>query len=245
MSRPARARATACVAALLCSGACDRPPAPSQASSAAAGVQAPAAAAGASANAPDIAASAGDAAAEPQSPAGANENTDAKHDAGARPQRTRISLIDHARWTRLEREDDPFPDRPAELDCAAEAVAPEALSGELALGVDTGGCRYVTVRQTTRAPIAIGETVVVRLWHFALSAPAPAQAHAAIDVGGVTVLDERVEIPAPGGLIKVEVVIDHAMAAGAPVHFHLHNHGANSWALVEVSAGPPGASAPP
>jgi len=57
-------------------------------------------------------------------------------------------------------------------------------------------------------------------------------------VDGVFLLDTRVAIPAPGGLIKSELRIDRPIAAGAPIYFHLHNHGQNSWALVEVSAGP-------
>jgi hypothetical protein len=221
----------ACASLLLCSPACDQPPTPSLSptSTAAAYPQANAPLAGAPANVAGSAATAGD--------HGAQTGTAV----GAAPLRPRVSLIDHARWTRLERADDPFPDRPTELDCAAEAVAPELLAGEPALGVDTGGCSYVTVRQATRAQIAIGETVIVRLWHFALSAPAPGQAHAALHVGSVVVLDERVAIPAPGGLIKVQAPVDRAIPAGAPVHFHLHNHGANSWALVEVSVGPPDA----
>jgi hypothetical protein len=52
------------------------------------------------------------------------------------------------------------------------------------------------------------------------------------------VLDERIPIPRPGGLIARQRTLERALPAGAPVYFHLHNHGANSWSLVEVSAGP-------
>jgi hypothetical protein len=59
-----------------------------------------------------------------------------------------------------------------------------------------------------------------------------------IRVDGLSVLDERIPIPKPGGLIVRELRVERDIPAGAPVYFHLHNHGANSWALVEVSAGP-------
>jgi hypothetical protein len=78
----------------------------------------------------------------------------------------------------------------------------------------------------------------VRLWHFELSAPDPAQAHAVLLVDGLTVLDERIPIPKPGGLMVHELRVERDIPAGAPVYFHLHNHGENSWALVELSAGP-------
>ncbi|MDB4974017.1 MAG: hypothetical protein JWN48_2358, partial [Myxococcaceae bacterium] len=80
-----------------------------------------------------------------------------------------------------------------------------------------------------------GETLKVRLWHFELSAPEPATAHVAVLVDGLAILDETVPIPAAGGLLIKELRVPRPIPAGAPVYFHLHNHGANSWALVEVS----------
>jgi hypothetical protein len=159
-------------------------------------------------------------------------------DAGPQPNTQRVSLIDHDLWVQLESEADPFEDRPDAFDCAADAVAAEELAGERAYGVDTGRCSYVTAVQPAVTHAAAGETLVVRLWHFALTAPNPGEAHAVVDVDGLRVLDERVPIPSPGGLIKITLPIERPVAAGAPVHFHLHNHGENSWALVEISAGP-------
>lgn len=159
-------------------------------------------------------------------------------DAAPAPHLTRTSLIDHALWTQVGSAEDPFIDRPADVRCPQSAAVAEVLSEQPAFGVDTGMCNYLTVRQLTRDHVAAGETIDVRLWHFELDAPNPGEAHAAVDVGGVRVLDQRVQIPAPGGLIKASLVADHAMAAGAPVYFHLHNHGANSWALIEITTGP-------
>ena len=47
---------------------------------------------------------------------------------------------------------------------------------------------------------------------------------------------KRLPIPAEGGLIVKEVRATSAIPAGSTVFFHLHNHGMNSWALVELSA---------
>jgi hypothetical protein len=115
---------------------------------------------------------------------------------------------------------------------------PELLSGERALGVDTGTCPYLTASQATKRTIAIGETIKVRLWHFELNAPEAAEAHAALLVDGIEVLNEVLPIPQAGGLIVRQIRVARAVPMGAPALFHLHNHGANSWALVEVSAGP-------
>jgi hypothetical protein len=93
------------------------------------------------------------------------------------------------------------------------------------------------VKQPTQRELAAGDLLKVRLWHFALSAPEPAEAHAALLVAGLRVLDERIAIPQPGALIVRQVRVERDVPAGALVYFHLHNHGANSWALVEVSVG--------
>lgn len=150
----------------------------------------------------------------------------------------RTSLLAPAHWQLLDAGEDPFKDGPAMIDCLAGAVVAEDLGGENVLGVDTGFCNYVTARQATLRAVAVGEVVKVRLWHFELSAPEPAEAHALVQIDGLRVLDDRIPIPSPGGLTVREMRVERAIAAGAPAYFHLHNHGANSWALVEVSAGP-------
>jgi hypothetical protein len=132
---------------------------------------------------------------------------------------------------------DPFDDRPPNVDCSTAGVAAETLSGERVLGVETGLCNYLTATQPTQRAVAARELIKVRLWHFELSAPEPAEAHVCVLIDGLRILDERVPIPQAGGLIVRRSVAERAIPAGAPVYFHLHNHGANSWALVEVSAG--------
>lgn len=148
------------------------------------------------------------------------------------------ALVSSTHWTLTTAEQDPFDDRPPSVQCPAYAATPEVLGAEPAFGVDTGFCSYLTAIQPTRSAVAVGETLKVRLWHFDLSAPEPAEAHAALTVDGVVVMDERIAIPAPGGLLVKRVQALRTIPEGAPVYFHLHNHGANSWALVEVSVGP-------
>ena len=150
----------------------------------------------------------------------------------------RAALVLPDSWTRLDVGTDPFTDRPVTVDCRPDGVAAELLADERVLGVDTGFCSYLTAQQATRRAVAAGEVIKVRLWHFELSAPEPAEAHAVILVDGLSVLDEHIPIPSPGGLIVRQLRVERDVPVGAPVYFHLHNHGANSWALVEVSSGP-------
>jgi hypothetical protein len=157
-------------------------------------------------------------------------------DSGVPAERT--LLVTPAAWKPLAASDDPFTDRPAVVSCPSSAAMAEVLGGEGGFSVDTGACNYVTVTQGTRREVLAGELIKVRLWHFELSAPEPAEAHAALLLDGLSILDERIPIPQPGGLITRQLRVTRAIPMGAPVYFHLHNHGANSWSLVEISAGP-------
>jgi hypothetical protein len=149
-----------------------------------------------------------------------------------------LPLVDPSRWLRVDASEDPFDDRPLQVDCPLIATVHEVLGNEPVFDVDTGQCNYLAVVQPTLRDVPAGARLRVRLFHFDLNAPMPAEAHAAIVVQGLFVLDERVPIPASGGLIARELRAERAIPAGTPIHFHLHNHGQNTWALVEVSVTP-------
>lgn len=188
---------------------------------------------------PDAAADIEDAVSDPGEPDAAEP---APRDAGLISS-ARENLVIHEFWSTPT--EDPFDDRPADAGCNRAGIMPELLAEEPVFSVDTGFCGYITVAQPTLREIAAGQSIKVRLWHFELSAPMPAQAHAAVLVDGLHVLDELIPIPSPGGLLVRELVAPRAIPKGASVYFHLHNHGSNSWSLVEVSAGPCGPTACP
>jgi hypothetical protein len=148
------------------------------------------------------------------------------------------SLVRHAAWKPCAAAADPFDDRPTTVECPHDAAYAQLLGSELAFDVDTGRCPYLSVYQPSLVDVRAGASIAVRLFHFALSAPEPAEAHAAVLFDGLHVLDARVPIPAEGGLITASVVAVRDIPAGTPIYFHLHNHGANSWALVEISVAP-------
>lgn len=157
------------------------------------------------------------------------------------PPRARASLIDHNLWERATAEEDPFADRPDSVDCPDDATEVEDFGGELTLSVDTQNCDYVTVRQPALSDIQPNESIQVRLWHFELSAVEPAEAHVAIRIGDAVVMDEHVPIPSDSELLSAEV-LDLPSAIDTPIWFHLHNHGINSYALIEISRGTPSTS---
>ena len=174
-------------------------------------------------------------------------NTPREADAGSDPNDARItlepatertSLVDSSAWQVMGATDDPFGDRPEDAWCPDGAYMPEFLAEEPVFSVDTGGCSYLTARQRSLRHVVAGETLVVRVWHFALQAGESAMAHVAVRIGEKTLLDTTVPIPAEGGLINIEEAAPESIPEGAPVYFHLHNHGDNSWSFVELSTGP-------
>ncbi len=155
-----------------------------------------------------------------------------------RPQ-GRFALTSHENWSSANSDSDPFADRPTQVDCPANALGPEELNGENSFAVLTDFCSYVTARQSTNADVFEGDLLHFRVFHFALEAEEPSEAHVALRIGDQMLLDERIEIPSESGLLAGDVPAQTDMPAGTPVYFHVHNHGANEYSLVELTAEAP------
>ncbi len=150
--------------------------------------------------------------------------------------RDEAALVDHDAWVAVDPADDPFDDRPDDVDCARLAWTVETLGDAPSLEVDTTSCDYLAVGQPTIADAAVGETVEVRLWHDELVAADPAETHVALAVDGAVVWETRLPVPAgeprEGAMVIATRELDEPIAEGAAVVFHLHNHGENSYNLV-------------
>ena len=152
--------------------------------------------------------------------------------------RPEAQLVDAVRWAEVASPDDPFDDRPDGSFCETGAWLPEDLNLELSLGVDTGDCNYLTVVQPLLADVIPGDELYMRLWHYELIAGRPAQAHAALWADGQVLWDVWVPIPSESGMVAPRWISQIYLEEGTPIMFHLHNHGANSWNLIEVSRNP-------
>ena len=150
---------------------------------------------------------------------------------------TEVSLIDHKTWTVVPLKDDPFAaDLSAEVTCGAGAYKVEGG----ALEFDTGICNFITLTQkTTHAAKSCDELRVV-FWHLPLYAGKKgAPAYAALKVGDMMLLDERIDI-GPDGVIEKSFQprfrLQRSIAAGTDVYVHVNNHGLNTWTLLSVVA---------
>lgn len=141
------------------------------------------------------------------------------------------SLIDLGAFEKTSPANDPFDDRPADIAC------------EFGFGLEDGFfefesdlCRYGAFSQPALAPIRVGDTIDFLLLHENLVSSEPdAQAHVAIAFGEDIVYEALIDIPAEANFLDEQWVSTLDVPEGTPVHFHLHNHGINSYRLAELS----------
>ncbi len=172
--------------------------------------------------------------------ADASEQTDAQEsprteDMGplqeGRPQD--IPLLDHTKWIATPPEMDPFrviwPD-------AARCEGDFAWHIERdALEVDTGICTFVTLQQPLLASIQRGDSIKLGLWHVQLSSEIAAEAVVELRTGTQTLWSITIPLPARANYLEPRFSAPADAAAGVPLYFHVHNHGANSWYLLYLS----------
>lgn len=165
-----------------------------------------------------------------------DDDADAGPDAAALGPR---ALVHSALWQRVPWGEDPFdPSEGAEppLPCAQGAFGEENLGGELVFFVRTEQCPSLTVRQASRSELRAGETLQIRVYHFALTAPENASARLIVQVGETRVWERELPIPSAAAEIVEQWEAGEDFPAGTPVLFHVNNHGNNEYTLISVDA---------
>lgn len=144
-----------------------------------------------------------------------------------------IPLLDHTKWTASLPEMDPF-----------RVIWPDAArcDGDFAwhieqdaLEVDTGICTFVTLQQPLLASIKRGDSIKLGLWHVQLSSEIAAEAVVQLRTGTETLWSLTIPLPARANYLEPRFSAPANVAAGVPLYFHVHNHGANSWYLLYLS----------
>lgn len=140
-----------------------------------------------------------------------------------------------SRWTLLAPSDDPWgTHRDPEAPCDPRGLRDETDYFE----IDTRVCGAATVEQPLGVEIRAGDRLEALVWHLDLVADTPATGHVALAIGEHVLLEQDVAIPSGERLYDVRRVATFDAPAGAPVRFHVHNHGYNSWRLAYLRVGP-------
>jgi hypothetical protein len=161
---------------------------------------------------------------------GACEDEPAPHEPEAMP------LVEVTRLGEVAVADDVFAEhRPMDLDCAEPGFSFEPLGGVPAMELDTTKCPYITIGEATLLDLEEGDVVLIRLFHFELTAPDPAVAHLAVALDGAILWETEVPIPSPSTLVVERVPVVDDVPAGVSLQFHADNHGFNTYSLLEIS----------
>jgi hypothetical protein len=111
-----------------------------------------------------------------------------------------------------------------------------------AFEIKTDLCDYLTVRQATLVPLVAGDTIHVQVWHDELNAPEPSIGYVGFAIDRELSWSGTQEIPHGIDVLDGEIVVTRDLPAGTELQFHVHNHGINSWNLLDVMAVTQGAS---
>jgi hypothetical protein len=147
------------------------------------------------------------------------------------------ALVHSALWQRVpwgEDRFDPSEDAEPPPPCAQGAFGEENLGGELVFYVRTEQCPWLTVRQASRSELRAGDTLQIRVYHFALTAPENASARLIVQIGQTLSWEAELPIPSPAAEIVEQWEAGEDYPAGTPVLFHVSNHGNNEYTLVGV-----------
>ncbi|WP_170287320.1 hypothetical protein [Halioglobus maricola] len=143
----------------------------------------------------------------------------------------RLRLTEVNAWTPQTAGQDAFPDhRPTEINCPANSYYAE---GD-ALEVETGYCNYLSLVQPSLSALQSGDTVHLVLWHGDLRAAEAAQGHVAISIDGNLLWEATVDIPADAQIFDLRIPVEFDAPQGAEIEYHLHNHGFNSWTILQL-----------
>ncbi len=96
-------------------------------------------------------------------------------------------------------------------------------------------CNWLTLEQPSLRAIRAGDQVEVRARHSQLTAPVPGTATMGFVIGDEQVLEYSVAIPSDFAFPSETWTAPKDYPAGTPLLFHVDNHGANEYMLIEVN----------
>jgi len=132
---------------------------------------------------------------------------------------------------------DPFGEQ-GDRPCDPLGYGLEDLAGTPSFQVKTGVCDWATVYQPTEVEVKRRDRFEIRLFHDALIGPANTFATVGVSVEDEIVWQEQVAIPADSAFLLPELELKRELPVGTVLLFHVDNHGANSYHLIDIGISP-------
>lgn len=133
--------------------------------------------------------------------------------------------------------DDPFGEQ-GDRPCDPLGYGLEDLGGKPAFQVKTGVCDWATLYQPTEVEVKRRDRFEIRVFHEMLIGPADSFATVGVSIEDEIVWQEQVAIPADSGFLLPQLELNRELPAGTVLLFHVDNHGANSYHLIDIGASP-------
>jgi len=153
------------------------------------------------------------------------------------PELTGVSLIDNWAWTLVAVAEDPFvvDGGPAPDLCPESELQAEDTPDGIWFDISTEGCAWATIRQPLLRAVAPGDQVRVTVVHFEIEAgDTDYTLRVALGDEAEAIWTETVELGEGYELIEATVTVDGDHPEGAPIYYHVGNHGENNWSLVAI-----------
>jgi hypothetical protein len=147
-----------------------------------------------------------------------------------------VPIVSADAWRAWEGED-PF-GQPGDRACDPAGYGLEDLAGAPAFQVQTGLCDWVTVAQATEIEVRRRDRFDVRVFHEALIGAAGTAATVGVAIDDEVVWRAEVPIPADSGFLLPELELKRELPVGTVLLFHVDNHGANSYHLIDIGVSP-------
>lgn len=126
---------------------------------------------------------------------------------------------------------DPFADRPSDDTCTLGFGLEDGL-----FEVDAELCLYGAFSAPSLADVRAGDLIEAVIVHDALFSEEPgAESHLGVAIGDEVGWETTIPIPADAGFLRPTWTATADAPAGTPIHFHIHNHGVNTYRLVAIT----------
>ena len=181
----------------------------------------------------------------PGAMAGSDASSRSSHCVGDDPAVARAMVANDA-WVQVATDQDPFwADHNEHTPCEEDALRVEEVDGSLWFDVITEGCNHLTVSQPALGCAGEGEDLTIWVFHYAITAGEGSYTMAlALGEPAQIVWELEQPVPTEAGLVFEAVPLGHPIEAGDTITWHISNHGTNTWSMIGVFAGAPGALVP-
>ena len=147
-------------------------------------------------------------------------------------------VVDPGSFTIVRAEGDPFEANTSTSTarCGESDTLIELLNETQSLSINTSGCNRLTVETPLMQSLSSGESISIRIWHFALFDYQPTTGVVAVAFDDETIWSQEIQLPTESGLLVPSVAMSKGVPSGTMVRWHVANHGSNSWNFVELTA---------